>query len=93
MNFKDLKAKEQKKIDLVNILDNPVSNTVTIEPTEEKKTTNPVAVNTVSVESKSKRVNLLIKPTIHKQIVKQAKKMKISVNEFINQAIEEKLNK
>lgn len=47
--------------------------------------------NYQKVETKDKRVQLLIQPSVHKRIEKMASDLGISVNEFINLALIERI--
>ena len=53
---------------------------------EKIKSNNPT--NVIKGESKTKRVNLLIKPTTHKLAIEECAKLGISLNEAINQLLE-----
>lgn len=53
----------------------------------------PMKLNPKYVETRSKQVTVLTKPSIHKKLVKHASQEKESVNEIINRAFEEYLDK
>jgi predicted HicB family RNase H-like nuclease len=45
-------------------------------------------IKPVKEESRSKRVNFLIKPSVHKSALKKCERIDISLNECINQLLE-----
>ena len=65
------------------------------ESTEQpKKTTDApegYKVNPLYIELKSRRLQLLLQPSLHEKIKKQAAAEGISVNEFVHSTLEEKL--
>jgi len=64
------------------------------ESTEAKKTTDApegYKVNPLYIELKSRRLQLLLQPSLHEKIKKQAAAEGISVNEYVHSALEEKV--
>lgn len=57
-----------------------------MEKVKKIKSSNPMA--TIKKENKTKRVNLLVKPTTHKIAIEECEKLGISLNEAINQLLE-----
>lgn len=49
-------------------------------------------VNDLFVEKKTKRVNLLMRPSVYEKITDIAKKDGLSVNEFIHRLVEKEIN-
>ena len=49
----------------------------------------PVKLNPLYMETKSRRLNLLVRPSLHERIKKLAKSRKSSVNELIHQVLAE----
>lgn len=70
--------------------------TAAAEMPTQRDIANPPAgykVNPVYLETKSKRVNLLMQPSLHERAKSRAAAMGISLNEFVHTAIEEMLNR
>ena len=53
-----------------------------------KKIKSSNLMSTIKKENKTKRVNLLVKPTTHKIAIEECEKLGISLNEAINQLLE-----
>lgn len=52
----------------------------------------PMKPNPLYIETKSKRLNLLLQPSLYESIKKVAKKNKNSVNETIHQVLQDYIN-
>lgn len=87
--FKENEPKEVKNtlVQKEVACDEEVAVFVPIEPEEE--VIEKVMVVAVNKESRSKRVNLLVKPSVYKAVQKKAKKLGVSVNECMNQLLEQ----
>lgn len=57
-----------------------------------KPETVPMKLNPLYVETKSKRVNLLLQPTLYKALKTHAADQEISVNELINKTLKKHFN-
>ena len=60
-----------------------------IQKTNENPAEIPVKKNIIKRETKSKRVNLLVKPSVYEAIVAKAEENGVSVNELINGYMED----
>ncbi len=72
----DLAENAQKQIDKINA-----------QPSS--MTSEPVKRRTIKRETKSKRVNLLVRPSVYEAVVRKAEEEGVSVNELINSIMEE----
>lgn len=61
----------------------------TIHPTGIRKAPEGYKVNPEFIETKSKRVQILIQPSLHREAKAVADKLGISLNDFIHRAIQE----
>ena len=61
---------------------------VTAGKLEKTDTVDDLVVATEKVEARSKRLNLLVKPSVHAAALKKCQKLGISINESINQILE-----
>lgn len=68
-------------------LQNPASKYITKTNTDNKQVTNNTP-NTADEETKSKRLNLLVKPSVYEQFKKVATMEQDSVNNLINNIME-----
>lgn len=73
---------------------NPIPETknLAIKEVEQQEPKKDLVVAPPKEETKSKRVNLLIKPSTHKKALAKCKKTGISLNESINQLLENWIN-
>lgn len=53
----------------------------------------PMKPNPLYIETRSKRLNLLVQPSLHSKIKDIAKVKDVSINELIHKALEEYVNK
>jgi hypothetical protein len=61
----------------------------TITPTGTRKAPEGYKVNPEFIETKSKRVQILVQPSLHREAKAVADKLGISLNDFIHRAIQE----
>lgn len=64
----------------------PEHSLVNAGKTEEK--TDTIVIVAEKAETRSKRVNLLVKPSVHEASLEKCKKLGISLNECVNQFLE-----
>ncbi len=67
------------------------NNNIVREENENEYPQSQYKLNPLYIEKKTRRVQLLMQPSIHAKAVEQAKKEGISLNEFIHKAIEDKI--
>jgi hypothetical protein len=58
-------------------------------PDAEEKPTAPMKPNPLYIETKSKRLQLLIQPTLHRKLKDRATAQGVSLNELIHTALQE----
>jgi len=77
--------------------DNPALNFITTQADSvvilEEDNLAPVKPNPEYIETRSKRLNLLIQPSLHKNLKNIAAARDISINELIHKALEEYVQK
>ena len=77
--------------------DNPALNFITTQTDPvvilEEDNLSPVKLNPEYIETRSKRLNLLIQPSLHKNLKNIAATRDISINELIHKALEEYVQK
>lgn len=78
--------------------DNPALQFITSQPAEEvqpspstteQNTGVPMKPNPIYIETRSKRLNLLVQPSLHTKLKNMAKAQDVSINELIHKALEE----
>lgn len=78
--------------------DNPALQFISTPPVEEvqpspapaeQNTAVPTKPNPLYIETRSKRLNLLIQPSLHTKLKNMAKAQDVSINELIHKALEE----
>lgn len=82
--------------------DNPALQFISAQPTEkapsfpapaEQNTGVPMKQNPLFIETRSKRLNLLIQPSLYNKLKDMAQSEEISINALIHQALEEYADK
>ncbi len=76
-----LQQREEKRKQ--SIIESVIKN----EP-DKNETSSPVVVQKEKAEKRSRQIIILTKPSIHKEVQKRCKKIGISVNECMNQLLE-----
>ena len=79
----------RKPIENPNAEINPALTHIIDQPEQQPDV--PMKLNPLYIETKSKRTQILIQPSLHKRAKQAAAKSKISVNELFNRALEEYL--
>ena len=51
-----------------------------------------LVVAPIQKESRNKRMQILVKPSVHKKLEKRCKELNVSINEAVNQLIEQWVN-
>lgn len=75
----------------LRFITNPEAETRINETTEPNKAPAGYKLNPLYIEAKSKRVQLLFKPSLYKAVKEQADLAGLSVNEYIHQTLETKI--